>query len=32
MVIGSWPLIGATPSNARAAARCDTGEPPHAIM
>src|SRR5690242_13444799 len=31
MVMGSWPEIGANPSSARAAARCDTGRLPHAI-
>src|SRR3954464_13002740 len=30
MVIGSWPVMGAMPSSARAAARCDTGMLPHA--
>src|SRR5674476_1338838 len=30
IVIGSWPVIGARPSNARAAARCENGDALHA--
>src|SRR6185312_11663500 len=31
MLIGRWPPIGAAPTSARAAARCDTGAPLHAM-
>ena len=32
MLIGNRPVIGAAPVSARAAAVCDTGNPPHATM